>query len=192
MKIGLAAIALLGCVLGETPLHAADLYKSDNWAAMASDRNAHKVGDILTIIVYESSNATDSANSSSKRASSFGGQISADAAFNHSANLGLHNDSDNAGSTGRSGGMVAQLSVTVDDIFPNGDLHVSGAQELNINDNKTHIRIKGRVRLADISNNAVLSTRLADAMIDYNGQGFVTNAAKPGILTRIFNWLGLT
>jgi len=80
----------------------------------------------------------------------------------------------------------------VDGILPNGDLHVSGAQELNINGDKTNIRIKGRVRLADIANNAVLSNRLADATIDYDGSGFVSSSARPGLLTRIINWLGLT
>ena len=95
------------------------------------------------------------------------------------------------GCTGRSGGMVAQISVTVESVLPNGDLKVAGEQQLNINGDKTNIRIRGRVRQADISNNAVLSNRLADAMIDYDGTGFVTNSAKPGLVARIFNWLGL-
>ncbi|HJT42315.1 MAG TPA: flagellar basal body L-ring protein FlgH [Rhizomicrobium sp.] len=188
----LVCLVLLGWLLVSLPAHAADLYRNDNWSAMASDRNAHRVGDILTIIVYESAAAHDSANSNSKRSSRFGGQISADNTFNHSANLSLRSDSDDSGSTGRSGGMVAQISVTVDEVLTSGDLLVSGKQELNINGNKTNIRIKGRVRMADISNNAVLSSRLADAMIDYDGTGFVSSSARPGVLTRIFNWLGLS
>jgi len=189
---GLANLTLLGLAFFAFPVQAADLYRSDNWSAMASDRSARRVGDILTVIVYENSAARDTASSSSKKSSGIGGQISADNTFNHSGKFGLQSDSDNSGTTGRSGGMVAQISVTIDGVLPNGDLHVSGAQELNINGDKTNIRIKGRVRLADISNNAILSSRLADAIIDYDGIGFVSSSARPGVLTRIFNWLGLT
>jgi flagellar L-ring protein precursor FlgH len=174
------------------PAAAADLYRPDKWSAMASDQNARRVGDILTVIVYENASATNSATSGSKRNMRAAGQIAADASFNHSANIGLQSDSSDSGTTGRSGGMVAQISVTVDSVLPNGDLRVSGAQELLINGDKTHIRIKGRVRAADIANNSVLSNRLADAMIDYDGTGFVSDSARPGILTRIITWLGLT
>jgi flagellar L-ring protein precursor FlgH len=174
------------------PAAAADLYSRDGWAALASDRTARNVGDILTIVVYENASAQNSASSGSKRSSQTSGGISADTAFNHSASLGLQSGSDDSGTTGRSGRMVAQISVTVDRIFPNGDLGVSGEQQLNINGDKTNIRIKGRVRSADISGNAVLSNRLADAVIDYDGSGFVSRSAKAGVLTRIVNWLGLS
>ena len=188
----LACLMLFGLAFAGSPVRAADLYRSDNWSAMASDRNAHRVGDILTVVIYENASAIDTASSSSKKSSNVSGQIAADNNFNHSGKLGLQSNSEDSGTTGRSGGMVAQISVTVDDVLSNGDLRVSGTQELNINGDKTNIRIKGRVRLADISNNAVLSSRLADATIDYDGIGFVSSSARPGILTRIFNWLGLT
>ena len=184
------AVPLLLFALLSGPAHAVDLFKSDGWTAMASDRSARRVGDILTVVVYESATASNSASSSSNRGTQVGGGVSG-SGFNYSGNLNLRNDSDNSGATGRSGGMVAQISVTVDGILPNGDLQVSGAQELNINGDKTNIHIKGRVRQADIANNAVLSNRLADAIIDYDGVGFVSSSAKPGLVTRIFNWLGL-
>jgi flagellar L-ring protein precursor FlgH len=188
MKRLAAHLALIALLSG--PAHAADLFKSDSWSAMATDRSARRVGDILTVVVYESATASNSASSSSNRGTQVGGQVSG-SGFNYAGNLGLHNNSDNSGMTGRSGGMVAQISVTVVSILPNGDLQVSGAQELNINGDKTNIRIKGRVRQADIANNAVLSNRLADAIIDYDGVGFVSSSAKPGLITRLFNWLGL-
>jgi hypothetical protein len=70
------------------------------------------------------------------------------------------------------------VTTLVDQVFPNGDLHVSGTQTLNLNGEKTDIRIQGRVRVADISaDNSVLSSRLAEAKIDYTGSGFVTRSA---------------
>jgi len=54
------------------------------------------------------------------------------------------------------------------------------------------IGVRGRIRPYDISaENAVLSSRIADAQIDYDGKGFVSRSAKPGLLNRIFSFLGL-
>ena len=179
-------------LLAGMPVEAANLYTNGNWPALATDRTAHRVGDILTILVYESSAATNTANNNSDRKSNFGGDISAGVKFNESANLDLRSGSNNAGTTNRSGAMVAQIGAVVDQVLPNGDLQISGAELLNINGEKTKIRVKGRVRLADITaQNTVLSSRLADAVIVYNGEGFVSSSAKPGIVTRIFDWLGI-
>ena len=88
--------------------------------------------------------------------------------------------------------MVAQLSATVTQIYPNGDLQITGWQRLKINGEMTNIKVSGRVRRDDINGqNAVLSSRIADANIEYDGKGFATRSAKPGIVTKIFSWLGL-
>jgi flagellar L-ring protein precursor FlgH len=170
---------------------AADLYSQGSWPALASDRNARAVGDAITIVVYENSTATNAASTSSKKSSSLSGAVNA-GSFDKSGGLSFGGGSQGNGSTGRSGQMVAQISAVVEAVLPNGDLQIAGQQELHINGEHTHIRVKGRVRPADISaSNAVISSRLADATIDYDGTGFVSRSAKPGIVTRIFNWLGL-
>ena len=185
----LAAVLILALV---PAAQGTDLYNHGTWPALASDRLAHRVGDIVEIVVSESAAAQDTATNSSGRSTNVGGSISADAGFAHSANLALQNGSDTTGTTGRSGGIVAQVSAHVDEVLPNGDLRVSGTQTMNINGEETDIKIKGIVRIADIaSDNSVPSSRLADAMIDYNGSGFVSRSSAPGIVTRVFNWLGL-
>lgn len=174
------------------PLQATDLYSPGSWSALASDRTARAVGDLLTIIVYENASASNSATTASKKSNKLDGRIVAGSVIDEAGSLGFGGGSDNAGSTGRSGRMVAQISATVEQVLPNGDLRIAGEQTLNINGERTHIRVKGRVRQADISSaNAVLSSRLAEAAIDYDGTGFVTRSGKPGIVARIFNWLGL-
>jgi flagellar L-ring protein precursor FlgH len=170
---------------------------SGNWSALASDRVARSVGDVLTVIVYENSTGTGSAENTTNKSSSFQAQVSAGnpnsgSGIAEAGNLGLGYNADNAGATTRAGTMVGQISVTVDAVLPNGDLHVSGVQVLNINGEKTRIAVKGRVRLADISaSNVVLSSSLADAAIDYDGKGLVSDSARPGIITRALNWLGI-
>ncbi|HEY0301980.1 MAG TPA: flagellar basal body L-ring protein FlgH, partial [Rhizomicrobium sp.] len=162
------------------------------WPALTTDRNAYRIGDVLQVVVYESAAASNTATNGSSRGSNFGGQVSAGTAFNQGGNLDLHSGSESTGTTGRSGGIVAQISVRVDDVTANGDLRVSGAEQLNINGEKTNIRVRGLVRRADISAaNTVLSSRLAEAQIDYDGSGFVSRSAAPGLLARVFNWLGV-
>lgn len=174
------------------PVSAKDLYSAGNFPALASDRRAAAPGDAITIVIYENASASNQATTGSKKSTRLSGSINVGSSLDESGALGLSGSSDNQGSTGRSGRMVAQMSATVEDVLPNGDLRVSGEQTLNINGERTHIRIKGRVRPSDISSsNAVLSSRLADAAIDYDGSGFVTRSARPGIVSRIFNWLGL-
>jgi len=80
----------------------------------------------------------------------------------------------------------------VESVLPNGDFQVAGQQTLVISGERTFIRLRGRVRRADISSgNAIVSTRLADAQIDYDGSGYVSRSGRPGPATRIFSWLGL-
>jgi flagellar L-ring protein FlgH len=185
-------LAVLAFAMAAPAAQAADLYNHGNWPALASDRLAHRVGDIVEIVISESAAAQDTATNSSARSNNVGGSISADTVFSHNANLALQNGSNTTGTTGRSGGIVALVSAHVDEVLPNGDLRVSGTRALNINGEQTNIKIKGIVRTADIaSDNSVPSSRLADAMIDYDGAGFVSKSSAPGIVTRVFNWLGL-
>jgi flagellar L-ring protein precursor FlgH len=170
----------------------AQLYRHDNWAAIASDRRAAEAGDILTVVVLESSTATNSVQAGSGRETRVEGSVSAGASFNESASLGVRGRYDGSGQTSRSGRMVAQISVRVEQVHANGDLTIAGASSLNIGGERTDIRIRGRIRQADISaDNTILSGRIADAEIAYDGRGFASRSARPGILQRIFGFLGL-
>jgi len=179
-------------MLAPMPGFSSDLYPHDNWSSLASDRSARKIGDLLTIIVSETSTASDSATSSSNRSSAVDGHFSAESLASGTGSLALANRASDGASTGRSGQMVAQISAVVDEVLANGDLRVSGEQELNVNGERTFIRVKGRVRAADVTaSNIVLSSRLADASIDYDGSGFISKSAAPGLVARFFSWLGL-
>jgi len=186
---------LVGVAVTALSAHTAsadNLYRPGSWPALASDRNARQVGDLVTILVYENASATNSASSGSAKSAKMQGAVTAGHSFNKSGGVEETGASDSSGTTGRSGQMVAQISATVSAVEPNGDLDIRGEQVIHINGERTLIKIKGRVRTADISTaNTVLSTRLADAMIDYDGSGFVSRSARPGIVTRIFSWLGL-
>lgn len=173
---GRGGISLLGliaaAIVAGAPVSAAfadDLYKPGNWPSLVSDRTAQGIGDSLTVLILESSQASDSSKKSSEGrlgllgrlltgGNNGGDQVAATGSYDHGT----------AGQTGHSGHMVARISVVVDEVLPNGDLHVAGEQLININGKKVRIFLTGRVRRADIaSSNMVLSTSLAEATIVY-------------------------
>jgi flagellar L-ring protein precursor FlgH len=185
----LALVALLAAASASA--RADDLYRHDNWAAMTADRHADKVGDVLNVLVFENATASNTAQNGSSKGTHVSGQVGAGSHFNETAGLGLDGRFDGTGQTARAGRMVAQISVTVEAVLPNGDLLIAGQQRLNINKERTFIKLRGRVRRDDIRDNSVASSRIADAEIDYDGSGFVSRSTKPGLITRIFNFLGL-
>jgi flagellar L-ring protein precursor FlgH len=110
----------------------------------------------------------------------------------HSATAGTDSASDGAGRTQRSGRLLAQLSVTVTEVLPGGDLLVAGQQSLKINAEEQVITLHGIVRPRDIdAGNTVLSGRIAQARIEFDGAGFVTQQSRPGWLARFFALLGM-
>lgn len=168
-----------------------DLYKPSSWTAMSADRKAMQVGDALTVVVYQSAEATNTAKSDSSKNTSLSGGLAA-GSINESGALHVGGSYTGGGQVQRSERFVTQITVVVDAILPNGDLHVTGRQLMHVNGENSNIGVRGRVRAADISSdNQVLSSRVADAQIDYDGRGFVSRSAKPGVINRVFRFLGL-
>lgn len=183
---------LLSIVVFPIAAWAADLYQGSTYQTLTSDRRASRPGDIVTILVMENSSASNSADTSTKTSTGLQGSLSTMYAGQNALQLGVGDSYGGKGAIQRSGRLLAQLSVTVTDVTPSGDLLVTGNQAIDVNGEKTQIRLEGRVRPIDIAaNNTVLSTRLADAKIDYVGEGFITDRSKPGLIPKFLAWLGL-
>jgi len=183
---GFAAGAI---VLGlSMPALAQDLYARGNWSALVADRTAEKVGDSLTVLIQETSQASGSSQNVRQSGAGLSGQ---DSGLKHSGQLGVSGSYNysTSGQNGRTGQLVATISVVVDNVLPNGDLHVTGSQMIDLNGEKTQIHLAGRVRRADISSaDTVLSTALADATINYGGPGLTGTDKKPGFFSHLFPW----
>ncbi len=92
----------------------------------------------------------------------------------------------------RSGGLTAKISARVEKVLTNGTLSIKGTKVIQINDEKQNLVIKGVIRPEDISSdNTILSTYVAEAQIEYEGNGPVGEKTSPGIITRILDWLGI-
>ena len=187
----LAAVFMF-CTVAAPVVYAESLWGSAGARGLFSDRKAHDVGDILTIVISErTTNSTAKSTSNSKSGS-----------VNLGAGVGLFSflkkatsasGSDNfeadgsATSTNRSTGNV---SVTVMDIEPNGNMIVEGTHSIWQNRNEHKITLKGVVRPDDVTiNNTVPSTKVANATVHFDGKGPLNAKQRQGILTQVFNIL---
>lgn len=179
--MGVALILAAGMAMTAA---AEDLYaRGGNWPALTSDRTAEGMGDSLTVLIQEASQAAGSSHNTRESGAGLSGHV---AGLKHSGQLDAGGDYNysTSGMSGRSGQLIARISVVVDGVLPNGDFHVTGDQLINVNGEKTRIHLTGRVRRADISTaNTVYSSALADASIVYGGPG-LSGEKKPGL----FSW----
>ncbi|TAK83713.1 MAG: flagellar basal body L-ring protein FlgH [Aquabacterium sp.] len=193
-------MSLRSCLLGllaAAPLcwpaacAADDLYQPESYRAWASDVKAVRAGDLLTVLVTENASATTSADTTTDRATNASAQISTTSRSRKLEGTESH-DFSGRGKTQRAGRLLAQLTVKVTGVLPNGDLLIAGEQQLDINDEKQLIRLEGRVRRQDVGDgNTVASSRIADARINYIGDGVLTDGQRVGLITRVLTWLGL-
>ena len=79
------------------------------------------------------------------------------------------------------------ITVTVQNVMINGNLKVIGEKQIAINQGTEFIRFSGVVNPRTISgNNTVISTQVADARIEYVGNGYIDEAQTMGWLQRLF------
>lgn len=187
----LKKLVFLGALVLSQTLWAINLFDEDVYRPLIADRKATLPGDILTVIVMETSNAQTSADLSSHK------KIKAvlDAGYNrnnHQVDFGLEGDGKATAKTGRNGKIKAALTVRIKEVFPNQTYLVEGAQRITINGENQKILLRGVVRPEDISpQNTVLSTRLAQAQIVYTGAGSVSNSQDRNYIYKILSFIGV-
>jgi flagellar L-ring protein precursor FlgH len=186
----LETAALLFLVAAPSCGHAqnSSLYHAREYRALITDQRATRVGDSLVVLVYESATATNQTNVKVNKETSI--DVSA-TDHNNSIGGGLNtgSDAEGGGIERRSGEVVARVSATVLEITPNGDYLIAGKQRIALNNETQTITVAGRVRPQDIdANNAIISSRIADANIQFIGHGLLSSREKPGLITQFFNW----
>ncbi|HEY3269344.1 MAG TPA: flagellar basal body L-ring protein FlgH [Armatimonadota bacterium] len=191
---------LIGVVIGLCAAGRADsLWKSEpkpearaSSGSMYVDMRAAKVGDLVTILVTETSSATQQASTSVTKKDTVNTAAGAGALLRILPAWKVSGSTDAAaqGSTARSANLTARITAKVIAVNPNGTLTLEGTRDVKANDETQMLRITGTVRREDIaSDNTVQSAYLADAKIDYTGKGPIAERQKPGLITRIFKIL---
>ncbi|WDS36849.1 flagellar basal body L-ring protein FlgH [Pseudoxanthomonas sp.] len=176
---------------------AGSIYRQDGVGQLNiyGDRRARNVGDLLTIVLEETTSAkTDAATTTSKNSTMdmAAPTIAGKGVTLRGRNL-LENqvdasrDFDGSGKSSQSNTLSGNLTVTVIRRLGNGNLVIRGEKNLSLNQGNEYIRVEGVVRDADISNeNKVSSSLIADARITYRGRGPLAQSNTPGPLAKFF------
>ncbi len=162
---------------------------------MFEDRRPRNVGDTLTIVLQENVSASKSSSASASRdgSSTFGFGTTPrylEGLFgNNRATLDASGTNEFAGQGGANANNTfsGTITVTVNQVLPNGNLNVVGEKQIAINQGTEFIRFSGVVNPRTISGtNSVPSTQVADARIEYVGNGYINEAQNMGWLQRFF------
>ena len=166
----------------------------NGFRSLFSDYKAVNLGDEITIIVVESSEASNKAEKSVGRDSDLGfglsGKLGPTPLPQANFDIGSRNDFKGGGSAKTSGMVRTKLSALIDSVLSNGLLRIKGSRKIVVNDEEQMITIKGLVRTSDIrSDNTVYSYNISEAEIIFQSDGSINSMQDPGWLTKFFHWI---
>ena len=165
--------------------------------SLFADPKARRIGDVLTVLIQESASASNRTATSTDKENTIDIGSTIPGVGNILDFIPLHQlesdastEYDAQGSTSRNSTLTARITVTVVGTKPNGDLIVEGVRTVKINGETEAIYLSGSVNPATIRrDNTILSSSIADLQIEYTGKGTITQAARPGVIVRLVNWL---
>ena len=172
-------------------------------SALFADRRACKPGDVITVEVIEEAKAKKTASTTTKRSSSTDASVNAllgivKSVTDHNPDMGssfgIGAATDNSyagqGETLREGSLTTTFTVRVMQVLPNGHLVIAGSRSVKVNNEVQILALRGLVDPRDISvDNSVESTKIAEAQIEFFGQGVVGDKQHPGWLQRGLDWV---
>ena len=164
-----------------------------SYQPLFEDRRARSVGDTLTINIVENTSADKKSNTTTNRSSDnnisvptvagMPGKMFQGAILGATTDMKFSGD----GETASNNVFTGTITVTVIDVYPNGNLLVSGEKQVGINHASEFIRFSGVVNPTYITSaNSVNSVQVADARVEYRGTGQIENAQNMGWLSRFF------
>lgn len=167
---------------------------SAGFAPLTRGARAAMVGDVITITLVERTQASKSNSADTSRSGSIGLTPPSSGPLSLFKSSDVAASGDNSftgkGAATQSNALSGEVTVTVAQVFPNGNLLVRGQKALTLNRGDEFIQISGIVRAADIGpDNRVPSTRVADAKIIYTGKGEIARASRQGWLQRFFTMI---
>lgn len=174
------------------PADGAIFHASYGYAPLTSGARASMVGDLVTIVLVEKTAAQKSNTASTDRTGNVGltppgtGPLSFFKSTDASA--GANGTFAGKGAAAQSNALTGNVTVTIQQVLPNGNLLVRGEKHLTLNRGDEFVQISGIIRPVDIDGyDQVLSTRVADADITYSGKGEIARASSQGWLGRFFS-----
>jgi flagellar L-ring protein precursor FlgH len=193
-QLWIALLALPCCF--ENQMSAQSLWPEEVSRSMFADKRASGVGDIVTIVVQETSSANKNNETKTEKNSSWTAAVSSflfpgfvqykgtTPAVQYNSDL----KHDGSGAINNSETIVAQVAVTIMEVLPNHNLLIEGKRETSFSGERQTIVLHGTIRPEDITAaDTVMSYNVANATIQIVGKGTVTDAQNKGWFTRILD-----
>jgi flagellar L-ring protein precursor FlgH len=157
------------------------------------DRRARYVGDTITIRIVENTNAATNANSKVDKSGNVTASVNAMTGLPGKGLQGLNLDAGSSntfsggGQNANNNVFTGNITATVIEVLPNGNLLVSGEKQVAIGQGQEYVRISGIVNPSFIDSlNTVQSSSVADARIEYKSAGQAGEGQVMGWLARFF------
>ncbi len=178
------------------PVNNGSIFQTGRSVRLFEDNKAFRIGDLLSVTLSESTNASKSAATTTGKDDDI--SIGAEALLGTiptyngdpflTNSLSSERDFSGSGDSEQSNSLDGEITVMVSDILPNGTLVIQGEKIIGLNQGAEYIRISGLVRPQDVSSdNVVFSQKLANARIYYGGGGVIAEANTKGWLSRVFD-----
>jgi len=179
------------------PLENGSIFQSGRSVRLFEDNKAYRIGDVLSVVLSESTNAFKSAETNTDKDDSV--DLSASAIFGSSgptvngnvvlnSNLDGEREFSGSGDSAQSNSLSGEIAVTVVDVLPSGNLVVRGEKIIGLNQGSEYIRLSGIVRPEDIdTDNTIFSRKIANSRIYYGGGGVIAESNTKGWLSRFFD-----
>ena len=163
------------------------------YTPLFEDRRARSIGDTIIVTLKEKTNASKSSGSNVDRSGGIDFSVPNLLGVplsllqkNATIEANSNNKFDGSGASSSKNDFTGTITVTVIEALPNGNLVVSGEKQIGINQGQEFIRLSGVLNPTHIIGNTISSTQIADARIEYRGNGYVDEAQTMGWLSRFF------
>jgi flagellar L-ring protein FlgH len=158
-------------------------------ANLYGDQRITNVGDIITVNIQINDKATFGNATDRSQNSKIGfetdwnlstGSSSSGTPPSVTTDINSSSSTQGQGNIDRAEQIQVSVAAVVTEVLPNGNLVISGSQEVRVNYELRQLTVAGIVRPWDISrNNTISYDRIAEARISYGGRGRLTDVQQP-------------
>ena len=169
------------------------IYQAGASRTLFEDRRARYVGDTMTIVIAETTSASTKSSTNVSKTSGISASVPLVSGLPGKTFQGIglaaetSNEMAGKGDAAANNVFTGTITVTVIDVMPNGNLLVSGEKQVSIGHGAEYIRLSGVVNPYFINSaNAISSSNVADARIEYKESGAISEAQVMGWMARFF------
>ncbi len=181
------------------PQEALNTHSNSLWQASRQtffkDQRAHKVGDILTVMIdiddtAKMKNKTERTRDGAESAglpnffgiaeSQLGKVLPEDVDPSKLVGMDSSSTSSGDGKIERGETISLKIATMIMQVLPNGNLVIQGQQQVRVNHELRDLQLQGVIRPEDIlNNNSISYEKIAEARISYGGKGVVSDLQQP-------------